>query len=86
MPYLSQESRDRLEEAVIGIESVDLVLPGDMNYLFTKIVRRYIFQHGLSYRNINDVMGAFDAAGKEFYRRIAVPYEDKKIEENGDVY
>lgn len=32
------------------------------------------------------VMGAFRCAQQEFYRRVAVPYEDSKIAENGDVY
>lgn len=31
-------------------------------------------------------MGAVEGAKTEFYRRIAVPYEEKKIRENGDVY
>lgn len=33
-----------------------------------------------------DAVGAIDGASKEFYRRVAVPYEDRKIAENGDVY
>jgi hypothetical protein len=39
-----------------------------------------------SYQSINDVLGALEGAKLEFYRRIAAPYEDTKIQENGDVY
>ena len=33
-----------------------------------------------------DVKGAISGATLEFYRRVAVPYEESKIEKNGDVY
>ena len=33
-----------------------------------------------------DVAGALRCSMLEFYRRVAVPYEDKKIAENWDVY
>jgi len=31
-------------------------------------------------------MGALEGAKLEFYRRVVVPYEEKKMKENGDVY
>jgi hypothetical protein len=34
---------------------------------------------------MNDVLGALHAAGLEFNRRIVAPYEDTKIEQNGDI-
>jgi hypothetical protein len=60
--------------------------PGDLNYLFSIIVNEYLEKRGLSYQIINDVVGALEGAKLEFYNRIAVPYEQKKREENGDVY
>lgn len=33
-----------------------------------------------------EIGGAIECAKLEFYRRVAAPYEDKKIAENGDVY
>jgi hypothetical protein len=42
--------------------------------------------NGPSYTAINDIVGALDGAKMEFYRRVAIPYEDKKRELNGDVY
>ena len=35
---------------------------------------------------IGDVVNAMECAKLEFYRRVAAPYEDTKIKENGDVY
>lgn len=60
--------------------------PGELNYTLTKVALQYVEDCGLSYKTINDILGAFDGASKEFYRRVAAPYEDKKIAENGDVY
>lgn len=59
---------------------------GELNWTLTQACIRYVEVNGLSYRSINDVMGAMEAAKQEFYRRVAAPYEDKKIIENGDVY
>lgn len=32
------------------------------------------------------MVGALECAKLELYRRIAIPYEEQKIQENGDVY
>ena len=40
----------------------------------------------IRYAHLNEVIGAIDCAKLELYRRVATPYEDKKIEESGDVY
>lgn len=80
MPYIKQERRVMLDNQVRGPEN-----PGDLNYMFTTWAIAYFRAHGQNYQAINDVMGAFAAAGAEFYRRVAAPYEDGKIAENGDV-
>jgi len=45
-----------------------------------------IEKKGLSYSNVNEIIGALECIKLELYRRVAAPYEDLKIEENGDVY
>jgi hypothetical protein len=59
---------------------------GELNYLFSEIARRYLHDKGKSYQTMNDIVGALDGAKTEFNRRVVAPYEDLKIEENGDVY
>lgn len=81
MPYIKQEKRDDLSPACVDSEN-----PGELNFQFTELIRYYVKAHGLSYKIINDVIGALEGAKLEFYRRVAAPYEDKKIKENGDVY
>ena len=46
----------------------------------------FSFENLLKYSEINSVIGVLECAKMELYRRIAAPYEDKKCEENGDVY
>lgn len=81
MPYIDVTSRKAIENGTKGVAT-----PGELNYLFTRFILEYIEHKGLSYQTINDVLGALDGCSKEFYRRIAVPYEDRKIQVNGDVY
>jgi len=82
MPYIKAADRDRLALPT----SISIQTPGELNYLVTTLALRYLEQHGTSYATINDIVGAFECAKSEFYRRVAAPYEEKKIAENGDVY
>lgn len=59
---------------------------GDLNYALTETLIGYLKREGVSYEAINDCLGALEGAKLEFYRRVAVPYEEKKRLENGDVY
>lgn len=81
VPYIKQEDRERL----ISQQSIPRT-PGELNYTITSYIIDYIRLHKLSYQTINDIIGALEGAKLEFYRRIAVPYENKKIKDNGDVY
>jgi hypothetical protein len=60
--------------------------PGQLNYAITCVLKDYIEMNDLNYQTINDIVGALEGAKLEFYRRVAAPYEDTKIKENGDVY
>lgn len=82
MPYIKQSDREYIKP---GSEFTP-ALPGDLNYQITCVIRTYIQVNGLSYQRINDVLGALEGAKLEFYRRVAVPYEELKMQENGDVY
>jgi hypothetical protein len=81
MPYISQSRRDAL-----GTGNVVPATAGELNYMLTRQCLAYMSGQDLSYQTINDVMGALQGATLEMYRRVAVPYEDYKLELNGDVY
>jgi hypothetical protein len=82
MPYITQKSRDAFGMGV-GTEKIT---PGELNYMLTVLCSEYFKTQGGNYQAINDIVGALEGAKLEFYRRVAAPYEDKKIIENGDVY
>jgi hypothetical protein len=90
MPYIKPEERELLvqrfgnDQAEIGVIAMPDT-PGELNYCITEMIRSY-YNHKPCYQSINDIVGALEGAKLEFYRRVAAPYEDQKIKENGDVY
>lgn len=82
MPYIPQNDRSELMDAPHRNPRT----AGELNYVITEALIGYTRVHGLSYRTINEVVGVLECAKQEYYRRLAVPYEEAKILENGDVY
>ena len=80
MPYIKKETRYYLDNHLCHA-----ITAGELNYRFSMFARRYLENNGKTYKTINDVIGALDCAKLEFYRRVAVPYEEQKIKENGDL-
>ena len=82
MPYIQQHDREIRD---LSEQAYWLRDPGQLNFAITTIIKEY-FKQNPCYQSINDVVGALEGAKLEFYRRVAAPYEDVKIKENGDVY
>jgi hypothetical protein len=83
MPYIKQIDRTMFDEA---IENLVPETAGELNYVFTRISHEYFNRpKGGNYQAFNDIIGALEGAKLELYRRKVAPYEDTKIEENGDV-
>ncbi len=80
IPYIKAIQKEALEAGA------SITGPGELNYLVTRLLRRYWKNSPQNYQAINDIVGAVEGAKQEFIRRIVNPYEDKKIQENGDVY
>lgn len=78
MPYINEQDRE--------VAAVTPRAAGELNYAITRLCWEYLADEEPTYRLINDVLGALEGAKLEFYRRVAVPYEDIKMAENGDVY
>ena len=83
MPYIKQERRREMQ---LQLDGGNANTAGELNYQLTVVCKDYMEHKGLSYATINDIVGALEGAKLEFYRRVAAPYEDKKIIENGDCY
>lgn len=82
MPYIKPEDRTKFTFCNIP----ELLGAGELNFALTMICQDYIKDKGLSYQTLNDVLGALEGCKLELYRRQVAPYEDKKIQANGDVY
>ena len=85
MPYVKQQTRDRLDSAINNLaEKIDPThRPGELNYIVTKLLLATKGEG--KYGDYNELIGMLECCKQEFYRRHIGPYEDKKINENGDV-
>ena len=96
MPYIDEEERLELDTQIdnmilaIRDNKTNLNNPHDfsnylgrINYCFSRII--YGVMRDVSYRNIAMVTGVLENIKQEYYRRVAEPYEDIKIRQNGDI-
>ena len=89
MPYITLEDRRKFGKPLLELDALVCnqgLSNGELNYLITELGRLYLKKHGKSYNTISDVVKAMECAKLEFYARVARPYEDTKIQQNGDVY
>jgi hypothetical protein len=91
MPYIKEENRQKLDKCIENLvdclrpsntSGMDTIL-GDINYCFTRVLAGLM--EDVNYNKIAMITGVLENIKQEFYRRVASPYEDKKIVENGDV-
>lgn len=86
-PYIPKERR---EEVRYTSQKHIPATPGELNYVLTSIILEYL--HGISpmepnrYADFNEVVGVLECVKAEFIRRKLNPYEDVKMEREGDVY
>ena len=90
MPYIREEDRpqydmhvERLAEHLRDTED-QMDRAGHVNYVITTLLLAAFPNR--KYATMALVDGIITDVGREYYRRRATPYEDEKIEENGDVY
>jgi hypothetical protein len=97
MPYVKPQLRTALDPAIgdLARAIVDAArdLPdetgyaGLLNYACTSVAIQVVEGRfgKIRYGTIATVTGVFKNVADEFYRRVAAPYEDRQIAENGDV-
>jgi len=84
MPYINKVGREIINPMLKHVNVEDMGA-GELNYTITSLCHRWIARKGLKYINLAIVFGVLITALLELYRRIAAPYEDKKIRDNGEV-
>ena len=94
MSYIKKEKRNSWLKVIQG--KVDMKFhitsSGDLNYVITQACLAFLDfwkernQEENCYEHFNAVIGALECAKQELYRRVVIPYENKKKKENGDVF
>jgi hypothetical protein len=91
MPYIKQERRTALQEVTLEELANEIQSVGEFNYIISYIANGLVFNSALdkahlSYKNLSAIRAEIQDAADEFYRRVMVPYENSKMQANGDVY
>jgi len=82
MPYIKQSRRDEINEIVDLMVKKNIKADGDLNYILYSLCQKNVKP---SYNNYKNFCGELTQCATEIERRLIGPYEDSKIEENGDV-
>ena len=88
MPYIKRSDRAKyqgvLEELSKLIPADPMERPGHINYVVSMLIQK-VYGERLRYAQHNEVVGVLHCIVDEFYRRKTAPYEDEKIESEGDL-
>jgi len=87
VPYIPRSDRAKYDSYLDALVCVLGEEPpiGDLNYVISRIILGLLANNGLSYTNINSIVGALECCKLELYRRVAANYEDQKERENGGI-
>ena len=89
MPYVDNATRQLLDSSLDAvacrIAKMLSARPGDMNYTISMLIKK-VYGEKLRYADYNEIIVVLEDAKLEFYRRRVGPYEDRKLQENGDLY
>ena len=94
MPYIDENSRkvldryiDDLADVITNFSELDnekvMLVLGDLNYCMSRLIGQVMGD--TSYAKVAMLTGVLENVKQEFYRRVAVPYEEEKIVQNGDI-
>ena len=90
MPYIKQEERKKFDEEIdylislIRPESGMIFNDGNVNYIVTRIIDG--LYSNKDYAHYNRALGVLEAIKLELYRRKIAVYEERKLEDAGEVY
>lgn len=86
MPYITLARKESFQDFLEKVKGLRIDTAGELNFLLTMLGQVYLTQHGISYRVFNEIVGAFECAKIETYRRQIANLEDAKKQENGEVF
>lgn len=81
MPYIKSD-REKWDQVVQLMVDLNLRVDGDLNYILFKYCKYFVRP---SYNNYKNFCGELKQCATEIERRLLSVYEERKIQENGDV-
>jgi len=87
MPYIGQKDREELDDPIRNLAGylAGNGYEGRLNYTISTLLTLLVQAQGKRYATMNALIGVLESAKQEFYRKAVAPYEDEKIEQNGDL-
>ena len=89
MPYIEQKERKKIDSTIkpLADKLYELKnIKGNLNYTITMLIKDHINCVGKNYDSLSDITGVLNDVKTEFERKVVTPYEDNKIQCNGDIY
>ena len=83
MPYIEPKDRPNMDEIVNHMHFNGVKPDGKLNYILFKLCRQTVVPE--SYNGYKNFIGELEECIAEIRRRLLGPYEDTKIQINGDV-
>jgi len=90
MPYIKKIDRKEFDDYLNSLAS-KIQGEGELTYCIYKLCYEWVIKTSskplekLNYSLLSKVISSLENTKIEFYRQIISRYEDKKIEENGDI-
>ena len=87
MPYIPANRRGIINLITDKLND-EIRTDGELNYAVTMLVQKYfVSSDGIfSYFILERIIGLLECVKLEVYRRLGAPMEDKKKNQNGDVF
>jgi hypothetical protein len=88
LPYITQDKRAYIHPEISELARKIKAMEGRegvMNYTISELIN-LVYGPDLRYKDVNEIVGMLECAKQEFYRVVAGPYEQEKLESNGKVY
>jgi hypothetical protein len=83
MPYIKADLRIKYDKIINQLPDIDN--KGDLEYIVTKIMKRFMSTRERRYSTLHEVVYAIMHCADEYRRRHLDKREDEAIIENGDV-
>ncbi len=87
MPYITEDKRSLYADEIQHFEAFHAaeIPAGELNYLISSLLHAVIKKQGLKYDTLNKVIGVLRCVEISLNETVIIPYEKKKITENGQV-